>query len=179
MRKKIGEVLIAKGVLTEAQVQQILNYASIRGLRFGEAGMEMGLLTRESMVRAFGPNYLVDFFHLEPAYFPQATRALFDAEFVVRWGILPLGYKTVGRFLGTKKVLNIGLIDPSRTESVEAVERLAREKLGSGYAGLKSYLVLADEFVSVMESVYQVPAKEMVHFTEVDPTLKLFLDSSP
>ena len=178
MRKKIGEFLVSKGVLTSAQVEQILNYARLKGMRFGEAGLEMGLLSKESLVRAFGPNYMVDFFHLEPQYFPEATKDLFNTDFLLQFGVLPLGYKTVWKFFRPKKLLNIGLIDPSRQDALEAVKAHASEVLGAGsWAGTKPYLILADEFVSVLERVYKVPHGKMAKFETVDPTLKLFLDA--
>lgn len=177
MRKKIGEFLVAKGVLTPAQVEQILNYARIRGMRFGEAGLEMGLLTKEAMVRAFGPNYMVDFFHLVPEYFPEVTKHLFEPPFMLKWGVLPLGYKTVWKFFRPKKLLNIGLIDPSRKDAIEAIHARAQEVLGAGnWVGTKRYLILADEFVNVMERVYKVAPAQMASDAS-DPTLRLFLDA--
>jgi hypothetical protein len=178
MRKKIGEFLVSKGVLTPSQVEQILNYARIKGMRFGEAGLEMGLLSKESLIKAFGPNYMVDFFHLVPEYFPEATRHLFQPEFLLKWGVLPLGYKTVWKFFRTKKLLNVGLVDPSRKESLDAVKAEVTQALGEGVCvGTKQYLILADEFVSVLEKVYQVPPNTIAELDAVDPTVKLFVDS--
>ncbi len=178
MRKKIGEFLVSKGVVTPAQVEQILNYARLKGMRFGEAGLESGILTKEMLVRAFGPNYMVDFFHLVPEYFPETTRELFEPDFMLEWGVLPLGYKTVWKFFRTKKLLNLGLVDPARRESITIAEEKAQKILGEDkWVGTKKYLVLADEFVAVLERVYKIPSKKMAGYEKLDPTLRLFLES--
>src|SRR5690606_15468033 len=110
------------------------------GLRFGEAGLELGLLTRDSMLRAFGQHYMVDFFHLEPKYFPQSTRDLFPVKTMIRLGLLPLGLKRTRGFFRTGRILNIGLLDPSAKQSIHSAEQLAATQV-EGLRGVKPYLV--------------------------------------
>lgn len=170
--KRIGEYLVERKVLTPSEVEQVLEYGRREGLRFGEAGTKLGLLSEESLVKVFGKNYRVDFFHLDARYFPRQTQALISIESVLRYGVLPLGVKTRGLF-GKRKVLNLGMLDPGRLDAVAAVQREAQ-----GVSGTQVFLVLADQFLEVLRSVYglteaQIAAKAQA---ELDPTLTLFLD---
>jgi hypothetical protein len=179
MRKKIGEFFVEKGVLTPAQVDQILEYGKKSGLRFGEAGVSLGLLDRETLVRLFGRNYSVDFFHLDPRFFPKETKDAIPVPLILRFGALPLGAKSRFKMFRTKKILNIGLLDPGRKDAVEAIERLLQDKT-SNYDAIKVFLVLADQFIEVVQSVYGVSDKEIhAKATEdLDRTLALFVEGS-
>ncbi len=179
MRKRIGEYLVERGVLKPTEVERILSFGKASGLRFGEAGLELGLLTKESLVKAFGRSYWIDFFHLDPAFFPQATQNFFSVEFILRYGVLPLGTKSLPGLFRARKLLNLGLLDPSRKDVLEACSDKARSSMAEGeFAGVKTYLVLAPEFVAVLEKQYGVaPAAigQEGRF-ELDPTLQMYLD---
>lgn len=170
---RIGEFLVSRRVLTPSQVQQILDYGEKRGLRFGEAGLELGILNRELLARALGPNYWVDFFHVSPDYLPESTKDVFPVEMMVDLGFLPLGFKSKSRWFREHRVLNIGLVDPSRRDAIRDIEDWAKKR---EFAGVRVYLVLPDALLKVLESRYQVTATELSKFTRMDPTLRMFLD---
>jgi hypothetical protein len=179
MRKRIGDYLIEKGLVTQAQVQQILSYSQETGLRFGIAGMELGIYSREDLVEVFGPSFAVDFFYLDPAYFPQNTRDLLPVEEIVRLGALPLGFKTERRFFRTRKMLNLGLLSPERKDSAEEALRIARTRPGGDdIQGVKVFLVLADHFLQVLNQVYRKSDAELRgrDQAQVDETLLMFLE---
>jgi hypothetical protein len=157
MALRIGEFLVQKGVLTGPQVDQILEHGKRQSLRFGEAGIDLGLLTEKKLVDVFGKNYRVDFFHVDARYFPQETKSVFAVEEILRWGALPLGSKTEYRFFRKGKILNVGLLDPGRQDAKLAIAA-ATESQGEGkkYTQLKFFLVLADQFLSILQSVYGV-----------------------
>jgi hypothetical protein len=182
VRKRIGEFLVEKGVINEAQVQEILKYGQRTGLRFGEAGLELKILSREMLIQVFGPSFNVDFFHLNPEYFPQVTRDLFTVDQIIEWGALPLGFKTEHKFFRARKMLNVGFLDPARADAVQAAEAAARAKLGAnGIHGLKVFLILTDQFLEVMRGVYRVDeaALRARDHTSMDGTLAMFLEHVP
>lgn len=179
MRLRIGEYLVDRGILTSGQVEQILKHGQKTGLRFGEAGMDLGVLSRDSLIKAFGRNYHIDFFHVHPNFFPEVTRGLLNKETVMKYGALPLGLKQVPGLFRSRKLLNLGLLDPSRQDAIEAASELARPSVGETFAGVKTYLVLAHDFVPVLEKVYGVPSESLAAMPPhaLDPTLKMFLES--
>ncbi|MGZ3688613.1 MAG: hypothetical protein ACXWP5_16630 [Bdellovibrionota bacterium] len=179
MRKRIGEFLVDKGVLKQREVDEILMYSLKSGLRFGDAGMELGILTRERLIAVFGPNFRIDFFQLEPSYYPALTRDLFPVEALLKFGALPLGFKSEAGFFRTKRKLNLGMLDPGNSRSVEELEKLARSKLPEGIAGVRIYLILPDQFLDVLEVAYQVSeaAIRAKNPAEIEPALALYLEN--
>src|SRR5579883_2363825 len=114
--KRIGEFLVEKKVLKPAEVEQILEYGRRENLRFGEAGVKLGLLTEDALVRVFGKNYRVDFFHLDGKFFPRQTSGILSLETILRYGVLPLGFKNEYGIFKRGRILNLGMLDPGRTD---------------------------------------------------------------
>jgi hypothetical protein len=179
MRKRIGEFLVEKGVLSEDQVQEILRHSQKTGLRFGESGMDLKILSPEKLQAVFGPSYAVDFFHLDPRYFPQVSRELLTAEQILRFGALPLGFKTEYRMFRARRILNVGLIDPKRTEVPGEVEKLANAKLGGGIAGTKVWLILVDQYLEILREAYATNVERIrsLNPSELDGTLLMYLEN--
>jgi hypothetical protein len=179
MQKRIGEYLLEQGLITEMQQAEILRFSQKTGIRFGDAGIQLGFITRDQLIDLFGPNYRIDFFSLEPRYFPQITRDLFDPDLMLRFGALPLGFKTEFKLFRSRKMLNVGLLNPSRTDTLPGLEHAANSKLGPGrIQGIKPFLVLADQFIAVMGSVYGLSEDKLraLDPSKLDPTLVMFLE---
>ena len=163
MAKRIGEFLVEKGLITPAQVQQIMTYGHQTGLRFGEAGLALNLYTREQLIDVFGPNFAVDFFYLDVNYFPAITRDLLPMEKMLQFGVLPLGFKEERKlFGGGKRLLNLGMLTPARKERVEDLLMLAQGRPGAGKIdGIKIFLILVDQYLDVLRAVYKMGEDEI------------------
>ncbi len=165
--KRIGEFLIERKVLNPLEVEQILDYGKREKLRFGEAGIKLGLLTESELARVFGKNYRVDYFHLDPQYFPKETSELLDLKTILRYGVLPLGQKKEYGFFRQEKILNLGMLDPGREKEI-SLEAFPRRRI---------FLVLAEQFLDVLQSCYGLSANQvaLMGAEELDPTLRMFL----
>ena len=89
-RKKLGEILLEKGLLTESQIQDALRLQHQQGVLFGEALVEQGLITEEkilaTLVEQFGLPYI------EPSKYQISTELLeiFDPAMMRRFQFVPL-----------------------------------------------------------------------------------------
>lgn len=176
---RIGEFLVSKKILTPQQVDRILEYSKMRRLRFGEAGMELGYLSRESFIKVFGPTFAVDFFKLDPKFFPKKTQPILSLETVLKYGVLPLGFKSEKSFFKSKTLLNLGFLSPYRKEFISEVIQLADlKKTEFGFEGTKIYIIIADQFLRVLDQVYGVSESQLHSYSpeKFDPTLRMFLE---
>lgn len=180
MRKQIGEFYVERGVLTPAQVEEILAFARKTGLRFGEAGLELGLLNEHVLEKMFGPSYHVDFFYLDARYYPTNTKDWLTLEQIIRFGALPLGLKTTSKWLFKReRRLNLGMLTPSK-ELVDGIEKELRAQVGGKFEQLKVFLLLGDQFLNVLKTRYGVNEGELARRPagSVHPALALLLDAS-
>ncbi len=181
MQKRIGEFLVEKGVLTEDQVREILAHSRRSGLRFGEAGAALNLLPEKRLVDIFGVNHRTNFYHLHPRFFPQSTRSIVTLETILSTGSLPLGFTVERKFLRSRRLLNIGMLDPSQQEAQKRFETEARERVGSGgIDGVHVFLVLVNQFASVLAAQYQITPAQVAHRDHclLDPALRDYFFST-
>lgn len=174
MRMRIGEYLVSRGVLTPRQVDEVLSYQKTVGLRFGEAAIRLRMLTEDHLKQALGKNFRIDFFHADPLYLPQEGRDLYTREDVVRFGLIPMGYRMEHKFFRARRMLNVGFVDPSRLDALDRADAIAREKLGSaGIHGVRAWLVVPEHFWNTVTQLYPITAEWVIALGEgkVDPTL--------
>lgn len=175
-RKRIGDFFIDKKLLTQAQVEQVVEYGKKENLRFGEAAIALDFVTEAQLAQLFGKNHKVDFFHLESQFFPKNSRDVLSLETVLRHGVLPLGFKSEYGFFRPGKTLNLGMLDPGRVESLKIVEEEAKKK--SDMTQTKCFLVLAEQFLEVLQQVYGVSMQDLTQRSpdSIEPTLVMFLE---
>ena len=180
MRKRIGDIFVEKGLINQSQLDEAVSYSQQNSIRLGDACVKLGFIKPETLLNIFGKSNKVDFFYLDVAHYPTVTQNLFDIPTLIKYGVLPLGFKTQMKLFKTKRQLNLGLISPEKPEaSLLELENLARAKLGpEAFHELKIYLILAEQLVGVLEKKYNIPEAKLRAFEgEMDERLILFLDS--
>jgi hypothetical protein len=179
MQKRIGELLVEKGLLKEDQIEEILAYSRRTGLKFGEAGVALNILTERRLQEALGEGYRSGYFHLYPRFFPQVTKDLITSETILACATLPLGYKTEWRFLRPdRKLLQLGMVNPSETQARIRAEAEARERAGvRGFHGVIVLSVLPQQLLAVLEVQYGVTQDSLSRLDagSVAPCLQPFL----
>jgi hypothetical protein len=108
MRKKIGELLVQAGVVTESQVRTALgqkrNYG--RGHRLGSVMVAMGIVTPKQLARALAEQFDMPFVEL-PEIPPEVT-ALVSVDFQAEHRVVP--FKLEGD--GKSERLHVAVEDP-------------------------------------------------------------------
>lgn len=88
-RRKLGEILVADGAVTAADVQSALtDQSSGEPARIGDHLVSMGKLTTQQLAKALGKQYGVPFTELPPI--PPATLELVPMEFQRQFRFVPL-----------------------------------------------------------------------------------------
>lgn len=95
-------------------------------------------------------------FHLNPEYFPKATKEWFSREMMLEWKILPLGIKQKVKLFHKKDYLNVGAVDTRLPGLHPLVDRLAKECLKESYGGYQLYRISEDEYRTVLAKIYGV-----------------------
>ncbi len=181
MRMRIGEYLVAKGALTSRQVDEILAHSRATGKRFGDAGLELRILTEESMKKALGKSFRVDFFHVDPAYLSTEGQDLYTREQIVKFGMLPLGFRVEHKFFRSRRMLSVGFLDPARLDALDQADALARRKLGqAGIHGIRPWLIMPEHFWSTAEHLHRLTPEWVLSLSPkgLDPTLADYLRAS-
>ena len=117
-RKQVGQILMAKGILTQAQIDAAIAEQSERGHRqlLGEILVEMKMATEDQVVEALAEAYNVPYAKLTPRLADPKVVELVPRDFLDKHTVLPL-FKVNG-------VMTVALSEPSNVFLIEEISRI-------------------------------------------------------
>ena len=115
VRKKLGEILIEEGLVTEEVLAECQGLAKTRGRKLGEILVEEGKATEAAVTRAVAMQQGFDFIDLDSAEgASQVDMSTLDAGTVRKHGIVPLARTEAGR-------LRLAIPDPTDLDKVDVL----------------------------------------------------------
>ncbi|MBP9024061.1 MAG: type II secretion system ATPase GspE [Spirochaetes bacterium] len=110
-RKKIGEILVQNGELTQTELEAILKLQKNTGLRFGEALLKRGAVTEEALLRALSKQ--LDFEFREELKFedPDGFFKQLKTSFFVKYKMVPFAVKKNKIYLAVNEPRNAPVDD--------------------------------------------------------------------
>lgn len=89
-RKKLGEILVEQGLISELQVQDALRQQHQQGILFGEALVEQGLITEDKMLSVLVDQFGIPF--IDPTVYQLSDDLLeiFDPTMMRRFQFVPV-----------------------------------------------------------------------------------------
>ena len=119
-RKKLGELLVEWGVVTESSVSDALNYAQANGKRIGEALVALELCGEDEVCKALATQFGLEYIDLEHRPVDRSILDLIPAKLIEDYLVLPLAEE------GHR--LKVIITDPLDLETLDLLRfRLNRE----------------------------------------------------
>lgn len=89
-KKKLGEILLEQGLISEQQIQDALRLQNQQGVLFGEALVEQGIITEEKIVLTLLAQFGIPY--LEPSTYEVSKELLeiFDPAMMRRYQFVPI-----------------------------------------------------------------------------------------
>jgi len=117
-RRQVGQILLARGVLTEEQIAAAVEEQQRRGHRqlLGEILVELGLATEDQVVEALAEAYNVPYAKLSPRLADAKVIELVPRDFLEKHLVLPL-FRVHG-------VLTVAMSEPANVFVIEEVARM-------------------------------------------------------
>jgi type IV pilus assembly protein PilB len=110
-QKKLGEILIEWGTLKPAEVEKGLTYSKTKGLRIGEALVDLKLATEAQVYKALAQQQNMEYVELEKSSIPPNAVNLIPDDLMKKYIIVPLS-KEGGK-------LRVAIHDPLDFEMIE------------------------------------------------------------
>ncbi len=120
-RRRLGDILVAKQIVTQEQINEILSKTNIREHRIGDILLAEGLISEEVLAQALaeqrGLRYadLVDF-RVPPAFFETIP-----VDLMQRYQFVPLE--------DGGEVLNVALTDPNNLPAIDELEMILNRQI--------------------------------------------------
>lgn len=114
-KKRIGEILISKGLITQQHLEQALELQRENRKRVGEIWVEAGIISEEILARALATQYSVPYFDMSNYQPKDELLALVPDSLIHQYRVLPV------RLLGN--TLTIVTADPTNVVSFQNIAR--------------------------------------------------------
>ena len=112
-QKKLGEILIEWGIISTREVAKALEHAKSKGLRIGEALMDLKLCNETNVYKALAQQHNMEYIDLDKGSVPPNAVNLVPDDLMRKYLILPLGMES-GK-------LRLAIHDPLDFEMLEVL----------------------------------------------------------
>ncbi len=128
-RKKLGQILVAQGVLNAEQATQGVDQAKKGGTRIGEALIELGFATEAQVLKALAAQFKMQYVDLTNEKVQKIIdKSALDESIIKKFNVLPLG-KSGGKMrLAIHDPMDLELLDNLRFRLNMDIEPLLASK---------------------------------------------------
>jgi type IV pilus assembly protein PilB len=120
-RKKLGDIMLEKGEITQDQLQYVIGKRKTVLERFGEICVNDGLVTEEAVARALAEQFGLEFVDLQGFKIDEAILSAFPPEIVYRHNFVPLAQEN--------ETLTIAISDPTDVINLDELEMVLNRPL--------------------------------------------------
>ncbi len=145
-RRRLGEVLLARGAITKAQLDDALAYARRTRQRLGGALVQKGHLSEEELIAALSESLGLAAVDLERVFVDWNAVQLLGPSVCEAYGLFPYAIET----LHGRRQLLVAMVDPLNLSAVEEVEFTAGLPISARLAPL------ADVHAAILRHYHQV-----------------------
>ncbi len=119
-RKKIGELLIEKNLVTESQIKEALNYQKKKGVPIGEALVELGYISSDVLVEVLSIQLDIPYVNLYKYPIDESLIGKIDGDLAKRFSVFPIKERDGKLILAMKDPLDVIAMDEvARTTGME------------------------------------------------------------
>ncbi len=145
--KKLGEILVAGGLISAAQLQEVINIQKREGGRFGEILLKHGYVTEDQIVEALGKQLEIPYITLSSGKLKPATdqnlKELIPYDFAIKNICLPLS-RTISS-------LTVAMFDPTDIILLDNLKKMTVCDINPVIASRTDILKMIEEFYGKSE----------------------------
>lgn len=185
-KRQVGQILLAKGLITQAQIEQAVNEQAARGHSqlLGEILVDLGFVTQDQVLEALAEAYNVCYARLTPRLVDPKVVDLIPRDFLEKHGVLPL--------FKVRNTLTVALSEPSNVFLLEEIGRMTEcdvqvvvastsdiEKILSQYVNAANVFVIDDIIEDVSSEAFELIESKVADITNFEgmagdsPVIKL------
>ncbi|HZN69469.1 MAG TPA: ATPase, T2SS/T4P/T4SS family [Tepidisphaeraceae bacterium] len=155
-QKKLGEILVEWGIISQKEVTKALDHAKAKNLRVGEALVDLKLCSESNVYKALAQQHNMEYVELDRNAVPANAGALVPEDLMRKYLILPLGMEN-GR-------LRIAVHDPLDLEMLDILRyRLNKQ--------IRTSLAPRGRIKTIQDQLFNTTAANTIDKT-IDSTLK-------
>jgi type IV pilus assembly protein PilB len=141
VNKPLGEILVERGVISRAKLEEVLAFQKEKGLLFGEALVQMKLCTEDDVVQALTCQYGFPYLPLANYEIAPEVVATVPFELCKRYSLVPID--KIGRSL------TLAMANPLDVQALDEVEKVTS-------CSVQAFVSTATEINSAINRYYEM-----------------------
>lgn len=113
-KKRLGEILIEEGLITEEQLEKALAVSKDSGKRLGETLVEKGYTTDSAILKALSSQLGIEIISLTGVQIPEEMIKLVDANILRKNRMIPVDF-----YNGNMNVVRVAMADPLNMAAID------------------------------------------------------------
>ena len=148
IRKKIGDILIEKGLITTAQLDDALKTQRATGAKLGQILVEKGLITENQLAESVAARLNIPRISLKSVIVDPQVIATVPVELARRYSLIPV--------FKINNVLTVAMADPLNIIAIDELKYLSHCDVRRVIALQSEIEAAIDEYYSVADSIQEV-----------------------
>lgn len=174
-RKRLGDILLLAGVISQDQVQKALDLQKQKGIRLGKALIQMGFITSHDIIKALSEQLNIPYVSLGSYQIDQSVIPLIPENIARANQMVPL-FKIA-------KSLTVAMVDPLDVFAIDEISRKTGLEIEPAVCGEDELNQSLDYYYgsrSSIDEVVQIIQEEEPEEAEVEePALKEAAEDAP
>ena len=163
-KQRLGDILVARGVMTDTQLQQALDLQESSGKRLGEILIERKWAEDQDILGALSHQLAVPEVKLRPGLFDPEITSIIDLRTIKRLQVYPL-YKVRGE-------LSLAMANPQNSPAIREVEALSGCRVRPILASAENIFSIVNEGDTSIALGVELLAEVDEDFEVVDTTVQ-------
>lgn len=147
-KKKIGDLLVDKGLLSPGQLQEGLEHQRATGKRLGEALVDLGLVTEDQMSEAISDRLGIPRISLKSLVIDPAVVQVVNVDIARRYTLIPI--------FNIGGMLTLAMADPLNVIAIDEIKYMTGLTVNRAVASASEIRTAIDEYYSVADSLNQI-----------------------
>ncbi len=120
-RRRLGDILVAKNIVTQERINEILERTGGRGRRIGDILLSEGMVTEEILAQALAEQRGLRYMDLTDFRIPPPFFETIPVELMQRYQFVPLD--------DAGEVLNVAMTDPNNLPAIDELEMILNRQV--------------------------------------------------
>src|SRR3990167_9051757 len=152
MKRRIGEILIENGSITQEQLEDALKQQKKEpGKLVGKILIQLGYVTEEDIVIALANQFNVPYLPIQNVVLNDVADQLLPKELIQKYLCIPLD--KIGN------LLTVVMADPTNEQAIREIEAASTCKV-------QVFVATASEILQVIQEHYRIPLSSALEFGE-------------
>lgn len=147
-KKRIGDILVEEGILTEEQLEEALKAAKAENKKIGEAITDLGFATEQDIAEALSSQLGFEYVNLSTVHIPDNVLSLINESVLRKHLMIPYAFVP-----NTINQVKVAMVDPMDMSAIDDFSIVTNLLVVPSVATTRDILIVLDRYYGDTETI--------------------------